>query len=96
MNETYIPIGQAPFRAARWVSDDADKVASFLKLLIDHDLRFKFETVYEEYDITIDVFRGPTRIEEVDDGHWLAVLPDQTVKKYTDREFIANFKENKK
>lgn len=95
MNETYIPIGQAPFRAAHWISDETNNVANMIKMLVDHDLKFKFETVYEEYDISIEVYRGDQMVADVPEHHWLAILPDQTLKTYSNKEFVANFKENK-
>ena len=97
MNETYVPKDAVAFRAAKWEYDEPAVVAKFIKLLIDHNLTFHFDTVYDGSTVQVEVEwpRTDTRAGQavtVDNYEWLAVKPDGTLEIYTDYVFTQKFR----
>lgn len=97
MNETYVPKDMVAFRASKWEYDEPAVVASFIKLLIDHNLTFHFDTSYDSGSVQVEVERPSTEIRPgqavtVDNYEWLAVKPDGTLEIYTDYAFSQKFR----
>lgn len=96
MNELYVPKDTTPpFRAAQWEYDQTDKVANFLKLLIDHNLTFSFDSNYDSSYVEVDIripreARQPMLIT-VENLNWFAII-DGAHEVFTDYEFNQKFR----
>lgn len=98
MNKKYIPKDAAPVSAAQWVGDDPDKVAEFLKMLIDHNFRFCFESLYEESEVNVDIHRQqdgdkPTFITTIDHWVWLVIHSNGRLEEMSDAAFNIKYRE---
>lgn len=96
MNKKYMPKDAFQVSAARWLHQDVKAVAEFLKMLIDNNLQFCFDTCYEVLTVDIDIHdRDGKYLKTIDHGDWLVIGRDGKLEEMTDPKFNDKYREVK-
>jgi hypothetical protein len=96
VNKKYLPKDAFQVSAARWLYQDVKVVAEFLKMLIDNNLQFCFDSCHEESTVDIDIHgRDGKYLKTVDHGNWLVIGHDGKLEEMSDSYFNEKYREVK-